>query len=239
MAATVYFLAAYLVRSWGSIKSFDWEFNVGWLAASGAAFLLFYFAQAWFWWLLLRGCGAVSPFWPAASVWGKSILARYVPGNVFMFVGRAWMSHCQGTRRRAGDRGDGVRTGARRVRRAPLDGRALPLLGVQAGAHGPEPAGDPGAGRPHAPASVRAAGRAGAPPAAPPAARGDARLRRRARLPLPVHRRLAHRRDRGLAARPGHHRPRCRCAAAGDRRQLPCLCGRHDRVLHPQRDRRP
>ncbi len=96
VAATVYFLAAYLVRSWGSIKSFDWEFNVGWLAASGAAFLFFYFAQAWLWWLLLRGCGAVSPFWPAASVWGKSILARYVPGNVFMFVGRAWMSHAKG-----------------------------------------------------------------------------------------------------------------------------------------------
>ena len=28
--------------------------------------------------------------------WGKSILARYMPGNVFMFVGRAWMSHSQG-----------------------------------------------------------------------------------------------------------------------------------------------
>ena len=96
VAATVYFLAAYLVRSWVSIKSFDWEFNVGWLAASGAVFLLFYFAQAWFWWLLLRGCGAISPFWPAAAVWGKSILARYVPGNVFMFVGRAWMSHAKG-----------------------------------------------------------------------------------------------------------------------------------------------
>jgi glycosyltransferase 2 family protein len=96
VAATVYFLAAYLVRSWDSIEDFDWEFGASWLALSGAAFLVFYFAQAGFWWLLLRGCGAPSPFWPAASVWGKSILARYVPGNVFMFVGRAWMSHSQG-----------------------------------------------------------------------------------------------------------------------------------------------
>jgi uncharacterized membrane protein YbhN (UPF0104 family) len=96
VAATVYVLAAYLVRSWSSIQDFEWTFDAGWLLASGAAFLLFYFAQAWFWWLLLRGCGAVSPFWPAASVWGKSILARYVPGNVFMFVGRALMSHSKG-----------------------------------------------------------------------------------------------------------------------------------------------
>jgi hypothetical protein len=96
VAATVYFLAAYLVRSWGSIEDFDWTFDAGWLALSGVVFLIYYFVQAGFWWLLLRGCGAPSPFWPAASVWGKSILARYVPGNVFMFVGRAWMSHSQG-----------------------------------------------------------------------------------------------------------------------------------------------
>lgn len=96
VAATVYFLAAYLVRSWGSIEDFDWTFDAGWLALSGAVFLIYYAAQAAFWWLLLRGCGAPSPFWPAASVWGKSILARYVPGNVFMFVGRAWMSHSRG-----------------------------------------------------------------------------------------------------------------------------------------------
>jgi uncharacterized membrane protein YbhN (UPF0104 family) len=96
VAATVYFLATYLLRSWDSIEDFDWTFDAGWLAVSGVAFLVFYFAQSWFWWLLLRGCGAPSPFWPAASVWGKSILARYVPGNVFMFVGRAWMSHSRG-----------------------------------------------------------------------------------------------------------------------------------------------
>jgi hypothetical protein len=96
VATTVYFLAAYLRRSWDSIQDFDWQFDAGWLALSGATFLVYYFAQAGFWWLLLRGCGAPSAFWPAASVWGKSILARYVPGNVFMFVGRAWMSRSQG-----------------------------------------------------------------------------------------------------------------------------------------------
>jgi glycosyltransferase 2 family protein len=96
VVATIYFLVAYLRRSWASIEDFDWTFDAGWLALSGAAFLAFYFAQAAFWWLLLRGCGAPSRFWPAASVWGKSILARYVPGNVFMFVGRAWMSHSHG-----------------------------------------------------------------------------------------------------------------------------------------------
>lgn len=96
VVVAAYFLVAYLIRSWGTIQDFDWTLDPGWLVASGVAFLVYYFAQAVFWWMLLRGCGARSPFWPAASVWGKSILARYVPGNVFMFVGRAWMSHSQG-----------------------------------------------------------------------------------------------------------------------------------------------
>ena len=30
------------------------------------------------------------------ATWAKSILGRYVPGNVFMFVSRGWMSHRQG-----------------------------------------------------------------------------------------------------------------------------------------------
>ena len=63
-------------------------------------------------------------------MWGKSILARYVPGNVFMFVGRAWMSHAQGL--------PVERVSAAMVYEQALGvcaapargGRPLPLLGV-------------------------------------------------------------------------------------------------------------
>jgi len=96
VAAIVYFLAAYLVRSWSTVKDYHWTLRPGWLAASGVVFLAFYVMQALAWWLLLRGFALHSPFPVAMSTWGKSILARYVPGNVFMFVGRAWMSHGQG-----------------------------------------------------------------------------------------------------------------------------------------------
>lgn len=96
VAATAYFLAAYLARTWSSVRAFDWTFSAGWLVASAAAFLLFYFLQALAWWLLLREMELSSPLSRAVATWGKSILARYIPGNVFMFVGRAWMSHEQG-----------------------------------------------------------------------------------------------------------------------------------------------
>jgi uncharacterized membrane protein YbhN (UPF0104 family) len=96
VAATVYFLAAYLVRSWASVKDYDWTLRPGWLALSAVAFLLFYFMQAVLWWLLLRGFALHCPFPVAAATWAKSILARYIPGNVFMYVSRAWLSHAQG-----------------------------------------------------------------------------------------------------------------------------------------------
>ena len=96
VAATAYFLAAYLVRSWPIVKDYDWMLRPGWLALSAVAFLSFYGLQVLFWWLLLRGFGLHSPLPMAAATWAKSILARYIPGNVFMYVSRAWLSHEQG-----------------------------------------------------------------------------------------------------------------------------------------------
>lgn len=96
VAATVYFLVSYLARTWSGVRAFDWSFSPGWLVLSAAAFLLFYLLQALAWWLLLRKLELASPLSRAVATWGKSILARYIPGNVFMFVGRAWMSHDQG-----------------------------------------------------------------------------------------------------------------------------------------------
>jgi glycosyltransferase 2 family protein len=96
VAATAYFVIAYLVRTWSSLRDFARTFSPGWLALSAAAFLAFYFLQALAWWLLLRAVAVRSPLPLAVATWSKSILARYIPGNVFMFVGRAWMSHEQG-----------------------------------------------------------------------------------------------------------------------------------------------
>lgn len=96
VAATAYFLIAYLARSWTSVKDYDWTLDPGWLVLSALVLLVFYLAQAVLWWLLLRGFDMRSPLSLAVATWAKSILARYMPGNVFMFVGRAWMSHAQG-----------------------------------------------------------------------------------------------------------------------------------------------
>ena len=66
------------------------------LVASAALVLVYYLLSALVWWLILRQSGLSAAPTRTVATWAKSILGRYVPGNVFMFVSRGWMSHRQG-----------------------------------------------------------------------------------------------------------------------------------------------
>ena len=96
VVVVVYFIAAYLAHYWTQVSAYHWSIRPLPLVLSALAFAVFYLLQGGAWWLLLRGFSLTSDFRRASATWGKSILARYVPGNVFMFLGRAWMSHRQG-----------------------------------------------------------------------------------------------------------------------------------------------
>jgi hypothetical protein len=96
VAATVGFVILALARSWDQVTAYEWTFRPEWLVASFAVFLAFYCLQAAGWWLLLAGFGMRPGALATWAIWGSSILARYVPGTVFMFVGRAWLHHGQG-----------------------------------------------------------------------------------------------------------------------------------------------
>jgi hypothetical protein len=103
------------------VSAYHWSVRALPLLLSGLAFATFYSLQGGAWWLLLRGFHLRSDFRRASATWGKSILARYIPGHVFMFVGRGWMSHRQGL--------DVVRVGAAMVYEQAL-GVASALLTV-------------------------------------------------------------------------------------------------------------
>lgn len=95
-AAAAVFIVLALVRSWDEVRAYDWSPRPTWLALSGLAFVAFYVSQAVAWWLVLHAVGVTVPLPWAAATWGQSILARYVPGNVFMFVGRGLASRRRG-----------------------------------------------------------------------------------------------------------------------------------------------
>lgn len=90
------FIVARLASTWGTVTAYSWRLSPGPLVASIVLFLLFYWLNGLAWWLLVRGFRLEAGLHDSVAVWGQSILARYVPGNVFMFVGRALLAQRRG-----------------------------------------------------------------------------------------------------------------------------------------------
>ena len=95
------FLVFFVVRQWSDLPDFDWHFEAGWLALSGLAVFLFYAAQGELWRLIVHALGADHlEARTARAIWGKSLLARYVPTNALMVVGRIVMAEREGVPKR-------------------------------------------------------------------------------------------------------------------------------------------
>lgn len=95
------FLAAFLATQWGRLPDYDWEFRPGWLAVSGVGVALFYVIQCEAWRGILASLGEHLDARVARSIWGKSLIARYVPTNALMVVGRVVMAEKHGVAKRA------------------------------------------------------------------------------------------------------------------------------------------
>jgi hypothetical protein len=95
------FLLLFIVRQWNDLPDFDWRFAPQWLALSAVATLGFYWVQCQAWILVLHALGEdhLGPR-KARAIWGKSILARYVPTNALMVVGRVVLAEREGVAKR-------------------------------------------------------------------------------------------------------------------------------------------
>ena len=102
LAALIFaFLLFFVVRQWNELPDFDWRFRPAWLSLSAPAVLLFYIGQGEIWRLILHALGEhhLHPR-PARAMWGKSLLARYVPTNALMVIGRVLMAEKHGVSKR-------------------------------------------------------------------------------------------------------------------------------------------
>ena len=101
IAALIFgFLVFFVIRQWNDLPDFDWHFQPGWLALSGLGTFLFYAWQCEIWQRILHALGQELPPRVARAIWGKSILARYVPTNALMVVGRIVMAEREGVTKR-------------------------------------------------------------------------------------------------------------------------------------------
>lgn len=90
-----------LVRNWQKVSDYSWDLSPGWLALGVALVGIGY---TWNGLVYSRSVEWLSPEHPprraAVSIWARSLLARYIPGNVMMVVGRAVMSSQWGVPKR-------------------------------------------------------------------------------------------------------------------------------------------
>ncbi len=100
LALVAAFLVGFLVTQWGRLPDFDWRLHLGWLALSMAAISVFYALQGELWRWILRELGEELPPVQARAIWGKSVLARYVPTSALMVVGRVVMAERHGVSKR-------------------------------------------------------------------------------------------------------------------------------------------
>jgi hypothetical protein len=95
------FMGWALVDGWSAVSSYDWDLEPGLLVLGVLVLLGFYAVSA-------LGYGAIAdrlhhpgpPPLVTISIWAKSLLGRYVPGNVLMVLGRVVLSHERGVPRR-------------------------------------------------------------------------------------------------------------------------------------------
>ncbi len=92
-ALAVAALAYALWRNWDTVSDYEWHLQPAWLIGGGALVILSYTWQG------LTYCRSVewlSPQHPPITVhlaiWAKSLIARYIPGNVMLVIGRAVMA---------------------------------------------------------------------------------------------------------------------------------------------------
>lgn len=86
-----------LLSNWRKVSSYNWHLSPAWVIAGTLAVLASYQLNGL---TFARSVELLSPSHPprpvAVSIWARSLLARYIPGSVMMFVGRAMMGSTWG-----------------------------------------------------------------------------------------------------------------------------------------------
>lgn len=100
VGAVFYFMGKKIRTDWPEITSRDWQFDIPWLIFSLLMLLALYLGHACGWLIILKRFNHPVPFLPGLYVWCKSLLARYIPGNVMMVVGRVVMIEPYGVPKR-------------------------------------------------------------------------------------------------------------------------------------------
>src|SRR4029450_9782627 len=93
------FFVATLAARWNDVISLNWRLEPGLFVLATVLLALSYGLVAWFWGVALHRAAGTRPA-TGARIWFLSNLARYVPGNVWSYVGAVELARREGVARR-------------------------------------------------------------------------------------------------------------------------------------------
>jgi glycosyltransferase 2 family protein len=93
------FMAALVSTQWQALQSFQWAFRPAWLIPSFALLALAWLLELSTWRFVLAGLGGRLRWSRAAQTWFLSTLVRYIPGNIWQFLGMAELAADDGVSR--------------------------------------------------------------------------------------------------------------------------------------------
>lgn len=99
LLASLAFIAALVASQWQALQAFEWTVRPVWLAASVAGLLAAWLLELSVWRFLLASLGGHLRWRRAAQVWFLSNIVRYIPGNIWQFLGMAELAADDGVSR--------------------------------------------------------------------------------------------------------------------------------------------
>jgi uncharacterized membrane protein YbhN (UPF0104 family) len=99
LLAALSFLTALVVSQWQDLRSFQWQFRPLWLLLSFFLLAVAALMELSIWRFLLASLGGRLRWRRAAETWFLSNLMRYIPGNIWQFLGMVELAADDGVSR--------------------------------------------------------------------------------------------------------------------------------------------
>lgn len=93
------FLVALVSGQWQQLQSYQWQLQPGWLLLSLLGLWLAWLVELSIWRFILSSLGGDLAWKRAAQVWFLSNIVRYIPGNIWQFLGMAELAADDGVSR--------------------------------------------------------------------------------------------------------------------------------------------
>ncbi len=93
------FLAALVASQWSALQAYRWQLAPGWALLGLLGLELTWLFELDTWRMILAGLGGPLPYRRAAPIWFLSNIIRYIPGNIWQFLGMAELSREEGVPR--------------------------------------------------------------------------------------------------------------------------------------------